>query len=306
MKLPANNIVLMIGSGILSLLLWLWVGAEERSEVIVSVPMEFRNLPRAYEITSEEEVVSKVNLWIKGNTASIRNLRPQEITVWIDLQDTTPGQRNFELTPESVRVPYGFTVLRISPSQVSLTIEETIRRRANVMPRIVGEPPEGYAVKETLVTPAQVEIIGPQSQVTSLRHVITDSIDVTSLKQDYSERVRVGTTNSQVRLGNVKEVTVSLRISEIEDLFTLRQIPVVLSDTKRGVQFNPRTVRVEIQAPKRLMPELGRAGTTAVLDLAGLTPGVYELTPRIVFDSEIKGSISVKSINPARIRVRIQ
>lgn len=305
MKLPANNMVLMIGSGILSLLLWMWVGAEERSEVIVSVPLEFRNLPRAYEITAEGEVVSKVNLWIKGNTASIRNLRPQEITVWIDLQDTRPGQRNLELTPESVRVPYGFTVLRISPSQVSLTIEETIRRRANVMPRIVGEPPEGYAVKETLVTPAQVEIIGPQSQVNSLRHVITDSIDVTSLKQDYSERVRVGTTNSQVRLGNVKEVTVSLRISEIEDLFTLRQIPVVLSDTKRGVQFNPRTVRVEVQAPKRLMPELGRAGTTAVVDLAGLAPGVYELTPRIVFDSEIKGSISVKSINPARIHVRI-
>lgn len=306
MKLPSNNIVLMIGSGILSVLLWMWVGAEERSEVIVSVPLEFRNLPRAYEITSEEELVSKVNLWVKGSTASIRNLKPQEITAWIDLQDTKPGQRNFELTPELVRVPYGFTVLRISPSQVSLNIEETVRRKVDVMPRIIGEPPEGFAVKETTVSPPQVEIIGPQSQVNSLRHVITDSIDVSSLKQDYSERVKIGTTNSQVRLGNVKEVTVGLRISEIEDLFTLRQIPVVLSDTKRSVQFNPRTVRVEVQAPKRIMPELGRSGTTAELDLTGLTPGVYDLTPRIVFNSDIKGSISVKSINPARIHVRIQ
>lgn len=306
MKLPSNNIVLMIGSGILSILLWMWVGAEERSEVIVSVPLEFRNLPRAFEITSNEELVSKANLWVKGSTASIRNLKPQEITAWIDLQDTKPGLRNFELTPESVRVPYGFTVLRISPSQVSLKIEETIRKKVDVMPRIIGEPPEGFAVKETTVTPPQVEIIGPQSQVNSLRHVITDSIDVSSLKQDYTERVRIGTTNTQVRLGNVKDVVVALRISEIEDLFTLRQIPVVLSGAKRGVQFNPRTVRVEVQAPKRLMPDLGRSGTTAVLDLAGLTPGVYDLTPRIVFSSDIKGSLSVKSINPGRIHVRIQ
>jgi YbbR domain-containing protein len=305
MKLPSNNIVLMIGSGILSVLLWMWVGAEERSEVIVSVPLEFRNLPRAFEITSEEELVSKVNLWVKGSTASVRNLKPQEFTAWVDLQNTRPGQRNLEITPETVRVPYGFTVLRISPSQVGLNIEETVRRKVEVMPRIIGEPPEGFAVKETTVTPAQVEIVGPQSQVKSLRHVITDSIDVTSLKQDYSERVRIGTTNSQVRLGNVKEVTVALHVSEIEDLFTLRQIPVALSEPKRGVQFNPRTVRVEVQAPKRIMPELGRSGTTAVLDLTGLTPGVYDLTPRIVFSSDIKGSISVKSINPARIHVRI-
>ena len=136
MKLPSNNIVLMIGSAILSILLWMWVGAEERSEVIVSVPVEFRNLPRAYEITSEEELVSKVNLRAKGSTASIRNLKPQEITAWIDLQDTTPGQRNFEDNSESVRVPYGFNSSRISPS--GLNIEETVHRKVDVMPRIIG------------------------------------------------------------------------------------------------------------------------------------------------------------------------
>jgi YbbR domain-containing protein len=306
MKIPSNNMVLMIGSGILSLLLWMWIGAEERSEVIVTVPLEFRNLPRAYEITADEPLIREVNLWIKGSTALIRNLRPQEITAWLDLQDTNPGQRIFELTPQSVRVPYGFTVLRISPSQVNLTIEETIRKKVQVMPKLLGDPPEGFAVKETIVSPPQVEVIGPRSQVNLVRHVTTDSIDVTSIKQDRSERVNVGTANSQVRLGNIKEVNVMLRVSEIEDLFTMRQIPIIHSDTKRGVQFNPRTVRIEVQAPKRMMPDLLRTRATAILDLEGLTPGVYELTPRIEFPNDAQGRVSVKSINPARIHVRIQ
>ncbi len=306
MKIPANNMVLMIGSAILSILLWMWVGAEERSEVIVTVPLEFRNLPRAYEITSEGQLLSEVNLWIKGNTALIRNLRPQEITAWLDLQDTNPGQRIFELSPESVRVPYGFSVLRISPSQVNLTIEETVRKKVQVFPKLLGESPEGFAVNETIISPQQVEIIGPRSQVNLVRQVTTDSIDITSIKQNHTERVKVGTANSQVRLGNVKEVTVSLQISEIEDLFTLRQVPIIHSDTKRGVQFNPKTVRIEVQAPKRMMPDLLRARATAVLDLQGLTPGVYELTPRIEFPVDTKGRVSVKGINPARIHVRIQ
>jgi YbbR domain-containing protein len=306
MKIPANNMVLMIGSAALAILLWIWVGAEERSEVIVTVPLEFRNLPRAYEITSEGSLISEVNLWIKGNTALIRNLRPQEITAWLDLQDTSPGQRIFELTPESVRVPYGFSVLRISPSQVNLTIEETVRKKVQVLPRLLGEPPEGFAVEETIVTPPQVEIIGPRSQVNLVRQVTTDSIDVTSIKQNHTERVNVGTANSQVRLGNIKEVNVSLQISEIEDIFTLRQIPIIHSDTKRGVQFNPKTVRIEVQSPKRMMPDLLRTRATAILDLQGLTPGVYELTPRIEFAADTKGRVSVKSINPARIHVRIQ
>ena len=306
MKIPANNMVLMIGSAVLSILLWMWVGAEERSEVIVTVPLEFRNLPRAYEITSDGPLLSEVNLWIKGNTALISNLKPQEITAWLDLQDTNPGQRIFELSPESVRVPYGFSVLRISPSQVNLTIEETVRKKVQVFPKLLGEPPEGFAVNETIVSPQQVEIIGPRSQVNLVRQVTTDSIDITSIKQNHSERVKVGTANSQVRLGNIKEVSVSLQVSEIEDLFTLRQVPIIHSDTKRGVQFNPKTVRIEVQAPKRMMPDLLRSRATAVLDLQGLTPGVYELTPRIEFAGDTKGRVSVKGINPARIHVRIQ
>jgi YbbR domain-containing protein len=306
MRIPTNNLVLMVSSALLSLLLWLWVGAEERSEVVVNVPLEYRNLPRGYEISSREDLVSKVNIWVKGSTALIRNLRPQEVTAWIDLSNTRPGERLFELSPQDVRVPYGFSVLRISPSQISLNVEETARRTVEVLPRLKGEPPVGYSVQETIVTPSNVEIVGPRSAVNSIQHVTTDSIDISELSGDYTERVKIGTENTQVRLGSVKEVTVELKISEIEDIFTLRQIPVVPGDTGRVLSFNPKVVRIEVQAPKRLLSELTQSKVKAVLDLEGLKPGVYELTPRIVFETKEKGIISVKSIMPARIHIRIR
>jgi hypothetical protein len=39
MRIPSGDLFLMIVSTILALLLWLWLAAEERSEIIVSVPL---------------------------------------------------------------------------------------------------------------------------------------------------------------------------------------------------------------------------------------------------------------------------
>jgi YbbR domain-containing protein len=305
MRIPSGDLFLMIVSTILALLLWLWVAAEERSEIIVSVPLEYRNLPRNYEIISHGELLSKVNIWVKGSTATIKNLQPSEVTVWVDLQDTKPGDRSFELTTANVRAPYGFSVLRISPSHVSLRIEEAVRRSIPVQPKLEGQPPEGFTISSITVTPPQIEILGPTSAVNSVRRVTTDSIDVSGLTSDHQEKVKAGVENSFVRLGNIKEVTVLFRVSEIEDILTLKQVPIVLTDKKRQIRFSPKFLRVDLQAPKRILSKLNDDSVEAVLDVKGLASGVYELTPRIVYSDEEK-KISVIQVKPERIHVKIQ
>lgn len=305
MRIPTNDLFLMILSGCLSVFLWLWVAAEERSEIIVSVPLEYRNLPKDYEITSQGELLSKVNVWVKGSTATIKNLKPTEVSVWLDLEDMRPGERLLELTTDNVRVPYGFSVLRISPSRLNLRIEHIARKVVPVVPKIEGQPPQGYAVNGMNVTPAQIEVLGPSSAVNSVRRVITESIDVSNLTQDHQETVKAGVENASVRLGNVKEVSVLLRVSEVEDLLTLKQIPLVLTANAHQVRYTPKVVRIDFQAPKRLLAQISEDRVQAILDVKDLTPGVYELTPRISYSNEEK-KISVINVKPARIHVKIQ
>jgi YbbR domain-containing protein len=305
MKIPTNDLFLMILSGVLSLFLWLWVGAEERSEIIVSVPLEYRNLPKDYEITTQGELVSKVNVWVKGSTATVKNLQPQEISVWLDLGDTRPGERLIELTTENVRVPYGFSVLRISPSRMNIRVEQVTRKMVPVVPKIEGQPPQGFTVTNVNVTPAQIEILGPSSAVNSVKRVITESIDVSNLTQDHQETVTAGAENTSIRLGKVKQVNVVLKVSEIEDLLTLKQIPITLTENKHQIRISPKVVKVDFQAPKRLLARISEDHVQAILDVNGLTPGVYELTPRIVYSNEEK-KISLINVKPPRIHVKIQ
>lgn len=306
MNIPAARMLLIAGSVFAAILLWVWVGAQERSEIIVNVPLQYRNLPRGLEFSGVDNLLTNVNVWVRGTTTTIKNLRPEQISAWVDLNNAKAGDKLFELSSDNVLVPYGFTVLRISPAQIKLKLEETVRRTVPVVPRLEGEPPMGYAVTETTVTPDRVEIVGPLSAVSSVRQVVTDSIDVSSIRGDRVEMVSIGAENNAVRLGQNKQVTVSVRVSETVDLLTVRNIPVVITGSTRAVKFNPKVVRVDLQAPKRLLGDLSEKEIQAVVELKGLNPGEYELTPDIVFAKPEHNKITIMDIIPDRIHVRIQ
>ncbi|HEY4492939.1 MAG TPA: CdaR family protein, partial [Acidobacteriota bacterium] len=200
MRIPTNNLSLMIGSVCLAALLWFWVGAEERSEIVLSVPLEYRNLRRGNEIVSDGQLLTSVNVWVRGTSATIKNLRPDQVSAWVDLASAKPGIKHFELDTEDVAVPYGFSVLRISPSRVSLSIEQISRHSVPVVARLDGNPADGYEVTNVAVTPPHVEIIGPHSALNLITQVTTDSINIAGLSGNLSEDVNVGLEHSAVRL----------------------------------------------------------------------------------------------------------
>lgn len=304
MRISANQIFLIGLSIGLSFLLWVWVGAQERSEIAVSVPLEYRNLSRGLEILPEKEFVSTVNVWVKGTAATVKNLKPNEISAWVDLSNTRSGLRNFELGPDQVKVPYGFSVLRINPSRISLRVEEVISRMVPVTARFEGEPALGYKVSDSFVKPAEVEIRGPQSAVGSVRQAITDSIDVSQIQGPHSETVNIGVENSSVRIIGTKTVQVSMNVSEIKDVYTMR-LPISVGQTQQQVKFNPKTVRVDLLGPRTFLTQMKNDQIQILLDVGGLQPGLYELTPRVILDAETQKKVSVKDVIPSRVHVRI-
>jgi YbbR domain-containing protein len=241
---------------------------------------------------------------VKGTSTTVNNLRPNEISAWVDLSNTKSGLRNFEMGPDQVRLPYGFTVLRINPSQISLRIEEVVARTIPVTPRLEGEAPLGYKLSEVKVIPPEVEIRGPRSAVASVRQAYTDSIDLSSIRGTYSEATNVGIENSSVRIVKSKSVQVNLNVTEIEDVYSIR-VPISSDNLPRDVKFNPKILRIDLLGPKSVLSQVKTGQITISLDLAGLKSGVYELTPQISVPPEMQKQVSVKEVIPSRVHVRI-
>lgn len=109
----------------ISFLLWTTYMAEPLAEVGFLVPLEFNNIPTDLEISGD--VPTQVHVRVRGRPALLRRLSPADLGITLDLSGAGPGDKLIRLTPEQVAVPYGATVVSITPTHVRVPL---IKRRA--------------------------------------------------------------------------------------------------------------------------------------------------------------------------------
>lgn len=102
----------------LALLLWTTYTAEPLSEIGFVVPIEIRDVPDAIELAGE--VPTQAQVRVRGRPALLRRLKPYELAIDVNLVDAEPGEKLVPLTTEKMAVPYGATIVRITPPQILL------------------------------------------------------------------------------------------------------------------------------------------------------------------------------------------
>src|SRR3972149_9607496 len=133
--------------------LWYIVAGERGTEIVVSIPLEFRNLAKSLEVI--EESAQQVEVRLRGSSDFLRALSPQEIQAAVGLSDAEPGEETIYLTPDPANPPYGVRVMRVTPASVNLVIESLAERTVRVVPRVVGEPAGGLVPADTRLEPPE-------------------------------------------------------------------------------------------------------------------------------------------------------
>ena len=118
-----------------SVALWLFVMTSEKSDLILSAPLEFDDVPSGLALTGERP--DSVDVQLHGLRASLARLSPDQIKARVSLSGASPGEITLRLLPEQVGVPSGITVVRINPSRIRVVLESTRSSRAEP---VVGEP----------------------------------------------------------------------------------------------------------------------------------------------------------------------
>ena len=99
----------------ISFFLWATYNAEPFAEVGFTVPLEFINVPPRLEISTD--VPTTIRVRVRGRSGLVRRLSAVDLSLRVDLKNARPGEREIQLTPDMVGVPYGATVVRLSPSE---------------------------------------------------------------------------------------------------------------------------------------------------------------------------------------------
>lgn len=266
-----------------------------------SFPLQVEQGPSPASYSISNVVTSPTNVTASGPAGALDRVVRVVLPVALgDHRDSFEGQFKPEPRDASNALVNDVT---IDPPSVKATITVSrIGRTVSIVADIVGNPPAGYRVTGTTVSPSFVVVDGPPDALNQLILISTAPIDVTGQTAPLSKLGVPLVMPPGIRL--VDQVTVNVQV-QIELQQVLQQFPALTVHplnigTGLQVTVTPAEISVTLSGPLDRLRQLKSNDIRVEVDLNGLGPGSYTLTPRIQVPSDLRVTDS-----PASVRVQI-
>jgi YbbR domain-containing protein len=202
------------------------------------------------------EIPDRVRVTLRGSRSRISELSRDDLPpLQIDLTDSTRGLYYFD--PSAMELGGNVQVVEVVPSTLTLQWARTVEKEVKLVPRLVGEPPSGYSVREPVkVNPETVTLRGPEHTLDGINSVQTDIIAL--------DRLPTGEQKLDVLLQPLPEhVSVLESVSPqvdvvIERVITerkLRRLDVAIVGAEDAT-MRPRRVSITVRGPVDVVAEL--------------------------------------------------
>ena len=299
MRLLDGDLPLRVASLGIAVALWFFIAGQDTAERGVSVPVELRNVPPDVELTGDP--VNTVDVRLRASPGLIDSLDPGEVLATIDLKGAGEGEQIVQLTPDRFRVPFGFRIVKITPSLLTLNLERTLSKTLPVRPRVLGRPAPGYEVVEVRSEPAEIRVRGPRSRVQEIESAFTEPVSVEGADATTEETVNVGLEDPLLRLEGVGRVKVTARIREVQEERVFDSLPV----EARGhdAALSPRAVRVVVSGPASIVEGLAPGDLRPYVNVAPGSTGRLRLPVAVEIAPGYTGA-SVVATDPPDVTAR--
>lgn len=197
--------------------------------------------------------------------------------------------------------------VQVSPERVQVSIPITLLAGfRNVVVRVVtvGQVANGYRLTNITVSPPNVVVSSSDPDLVNNLpgFVDTEPLDLTGLQDDIEVRLPLNLPEGISAVGE-QNVLVQVSIAAIEGSLSINvPVEVVGLGTGLSALAAPDTVDVILSGPVLELDALNTASVRVVVDVTGLEPGVYPLTPQVNLLSDL---IRVEAVLPETLEVTI-
>ncbi len=134
-------------------------------------------------------------------------------------------------------------------------------------------------------------------------YVETTSLDLGGAQSDIEKQLGIVLPPGVTLIGD-QFVMVKVGIAPIEGSRPLGYLPVEITGLVKGLQahLSPVTVDIILSGPVPVLDALAFSDVHVIVDLTGLTPGTYQLTPTVTL---LQQNLVVESILPGTVEVVI-
>jgi YbbR domain-containing protein len=249
---PSNPWIRLL-SLVLAICTWLYVQGEQIEEERVNAQIAW-TLPEG--LVSSDPLPTTAFLTVRGTRSAVNRAHNAMIRLVVDGSTLGEGEHSVELAtipPEGL--PLSVERLAITPDTVQFVLEPVTERSVQIVPVLVGDPAQGYALGPVVTDPQVVQVRGPRSATSSLREVSTRPIDVSGLTEDTVREAPLDLPRSVERVGDQKvEARISV-VSETEQR-QVDDVPVYVWGLE-GWKVDPPRVSVVLEGPTAKVRDIG-------------------------------------------------
>ncbi len=204
-----KNLGLKVLALAISIGLWWFVAGESDVQYGFSVPIELRRIPPGLAITNTIE--RRVDVRVAGPATVIGALPRDQVTAVVDLSRARPGRTVYPLTADSVTVPSGVRVVRISPDSVEVALARLERRRLPVTARIAGSARLKSRIARITVDPPELEVEGLPEDLARVKTLWTEELSPEAPAGIFSARARVEMPEGRAKIVGNSNVRVTVQ-----------------------------------------------------------------------------------------------
>ena len=100
--------------------LWVFVMTSEKTNVVLTLPLELNSVPPGLVVKGERP--ESVEVQFHGLRAALSRMSPESLRVRVSLAGAQPGDLVVSLGPEQIVVPPGVSVLRVTPAVLRVAL----------------------------------------------------------------------------------------------------------------------------------------------------------------------------------------
>lgn len=295
-----ENLMAKIFSLVFALVLWAVVIGEKHGQMQLTVPLELINIPEKAVVVSE--VPSNLSVLVQGPRTLLRTLSGRDIRRTVDLKGVGIGWTTIRILPDSVPIPRGVEVLRVTPATLDLKLEPLREVTLRVVAQLTGEVARGYRVEAVSIEPPKVLLRGGESDVLGLSEVRTRPVSVAQAATDLEEKVGLELEGLHLVSISPAKVSVKVKVVPLQMERTIEDVAVRAAQQETSLEVEPKEVRVVVKGPLNLVETLKETDLQATVAVQGLSAGKHTLAVSVAAPQGVR----VMKVEPARVEVTLE
>jgi YbbR domain-containing protein len=304
MKALWEKIVALAGSNLglkvlaLIIAVGLWLAGHRDIERSVEVPVVLRNIPAGLMVRDNR--VDYVVLRLTGPRTLVSTFDAETLKVGVDLSAAKPGTGIFPLSSNSLKIPRGVAVSRITPPVINLRIEPVLKRVLPVSVRLANKLPAAYQIAATAINPEKVSVQGPADDVRGLASIETVPIEIEAGRGVLKREVRLSTEGKPLVFAP-DQVDVAITVEAAMIVKEYGGVEVQAKNGSGEYNISPTSVYLRFTGPADVLEKFDVGASQVFLDLNGLGVGEHSLPLSFSLPPEIK----LLEQKPQQFKVRI-